>query len=202
MQPYYAPGACSLASHIALQESGLPYQAVRVNLRDKKVSDGSDYNTINRKGYVPALKLTSGEVLTEGSALLAYIGELQPTRQLIAASGTIDNYRVREWLAYIGTELHKNAGPLFNPKTPEATRAMQMEALKKRLGYVNDALANRMFLVGERFTVADAYLFTILSWHERLHVDLGEFPHLQAFYERIKARPAVQTVLKTEAAPN
>jgi len=202
MQLYYAPGACSLASHIALQESGLPYQAVRVNLRDKKVSDGSDYNAINQKGYVPALRLDSGEVLTEGSALLAYIGELQPTRQLIAASGTIDNYRAREWLAYIGTELHKNAGPLFNPKTPEATRLTQMEALKKRLAYVDDALSNRMFLVGEHFTVADAYLFTVLSWHERLHVELAEFPHLKAFYERIKGRPAVQTVLKTEAAPN
>ena len=103
MQLYYSPGACSLASHIALQESGLPYQTLRVNLRDKKVSDGSDYFAINAKGYVPALKLDSGEVLTEGSALLAYIGELQPTRQLIPPSGTIDNYRVREWLAFVGT---------------------------------------------------------------------------------------------------
>lgn len=202
MQLYYAPGACSLASHIALQESGLPYQAVRVNLRDKKVSDGSDYNAINRKGYVPALKLSNGEVLTEGSALLAYIGELQPARQLIAAPGTLENYRVREWLAFIATELHKNAGPLFNPKTPEATRAMQIEALKGRLRYVNDALAKQAFLVGEHFTVADAYLFTILSWHEHLHIELSEFPHLKAYYERIKARPAVQTVLKTEGSPN
>src|ERR1700677_5056433 len=128
MQLYYSPGACSLASHIALQESGLPYQAVRVNLRDKKLSDGSDFNAINRKGYVPALKLANGEVLTEGSVLLAYIGELQPTRQLIASPGTLDNYRVREWLAYIGTELHKTARPLFYPTTPEATRATQLEA--------------------------------------------------------------------------
>src|SRR6204780_3034836 len=149
MQLYYAPGACSLASHIALQESGLPYQAVRVDLGDKKTSDGGDYNAITRKGYVPALKLPSGEVLTEGTALLAFIGELQPTRQLIAASGTLENYRVREWLAFIGTELHKTAGPLFNPKTPEAARAMQTEALKGRLRYVNDALASRPFLVGE-----------------------------------------------------
>jgi glutathione S-transferase len=201
MQLYYAPGACSLAPHIALQESGLPYQAVRVNLRDKKTSDGKDFNTINPKGYVPALKLDNGEVLTEGSVLLAYIGELQPTRQLIAASGTLENYRVREWLAFIGTELHKTVGPLFNPKTPEATRATQLEAFKGRLRYVNGALGGRQFLVGEHFTVADAYLFTILSWHEHLHVDLGEFPQLKAFYERIKARPTVQTVLKTEAAP-
>src|SRR5450755_3314496 len=119
MQLYYAPGACSLASHIALQESGLPYQALRVNLRDKKVSDGSAYKAVNRKGYVPALKLSTGEVPTEGSARLAYIGELQPARQLIAAPGTRENYRVREWLAFIGTELHKTVSPLYSPKTPE-----------------------------------------------------------------------------------
>jgi glutathione S-transferase len=202
MQLYYSPGACSLASHIALQESGLPYQTLRVNLRDKKVSDGSDYFAINAKGYVPALKLDSGEVLTEGSALLAYIGELQPTRQLIPPSGTIDNYRVREWLAFVGTELHKNAGPLFNPQITDAARAAQTEALKRRLRYANDSLANRQFLVGEHFSVADAYLFTVLSWSPRLRIDLGEFPNLQSFYERIKARPAVQTVLKAEAAPN
>ena len=201
MQLYYAPGACSLASHIALQESGLPYQAMRVNLRDKKTSDGKDFNAVNPKGYVPALKLDNGEILTEGSVLLAYIGELQPTRQLIAASGTLENYRVREWLAFIGSELHKTVSPLFNPKTPEASRAMSLEAFKGRLRYVDGALASRPFLVGEHFTVADAYLFTVLNWHEHLHVDLGEFPHLKAYYERIKARPAVQTVLKTEAAP-
>jgi glutathione S-transferase len=201
MQLYYSPGACSLASHIALQESGLPYQTVRVNLSDKKTSDGKDFNTVNPKGYVPALKLDSGEVLTEGSVLLAYIGELQPTRQLIAASGTLDNYRAREWLAFIGTELHKTVGPLFNPKTPEAARAMSLEAFKGRLRYVDGALADRQFLVGDHFTVADAYLFTILTWSGHLHVELGEFPHLKAYFERIKARPAVQNVLKTEAAP-
>jgi glutathione S-transferase len=198
MQLYYAPGACSLASHIALQESGLPYQTVRVNLRDKLTSDGVDYNTINPKGYVPALKLDNGEVLTEGPALLAYIGELQPTRKLIAAPGTIENYRVREWLVFIGTELHKNAGPLFNPKTPEAARMIALEALKRRLGYVNDALANRAFLTGESFSVADAYLFTILTLLPGLGVELVPWPNLQSYYERVRARPAVQTVLKAE----
>src|SRR5665213_800408 len=138
MQLYYAPGACSLASHIALQESGLPYQAVRVSLRTKKTSDGADFNAVNRKGYVPVLKLDNGEVLTEGSVLLAYIGELQPTRQLIAASGTLENYRVREWLAFIGTELHKTVGPLFNPKTPEAARAMSLEAFKLSLIHISE----------------------------------------------------------------
>jgi glutathione S-transferase len=200
MQLYYAPGACSLASHIALQESGLPYQAVRVNLRDKLTSDGVDYNSINPKGYVPALKLDNGEVLTEGPALLAYIGELQPTRKLIAAPGTIENYRVREWLVYIGTELHKNASPLLNPKTPEAARTIALEAFKRRLSYVNDALANRPYLAGENFSVADAYLFTILTWLPHLGVELTQWPKLQGFYERVKARPAVQTALKAEAS--
>jgi glutathione S-transferase len=201
MQLYYAPGACSLASHIALQESGLPYQAVRVDLRQKKTSDGGDYNAITSKGYVPALKLPSGEVLTEGTALLAYIGELQPTRQLIAAPGTLENYRVREWLAYIGTELHKTVGPLFYPKTPEDARPIIIESFKARLRFVNEALAGRQFLVGERFTVADAYLYTILSWLDHLKIGLDEFPNLKAFYDRISARPAVQTVLKAESAP-
>jgi glutathione S-transferase len=199
MQLYFSPGACSLASHIALQESGLPYEAIRVNLRDKKTSDGVDYNTINRKGYVPALKLDNGEVLTEGSALLAYIGELQPSRQLISAPGTLENYRVREWLVFISTELHKAASPLFNPKTPEATRAMQIEAIKRRLGYVNEALANRSYLMGDNFSVADAYLFTVLGWLGRFDIDLGDWPAVKGFFERVRARPAVQTVLKAEA---
>src|ERR1035441_6240886 len=142
--------------------------------------------------------------LTQKTQLFAHRVETDRAHSLpeIAAPGTLENYRVREWLAFIATELHKNAGPLFNPKTPEATRAMQIEALKGRLRYVNDALAKQAFLVGEHFTVADAYLFTILSWHERLHIELSEFPHLKAYYERIKARPAVQTVLKTEGSPN
>jgi glutathione S-transferase len=198
MQLYYAPGACSLASHIALQESGLPYHAVRVNLRNKLTSDGVDFTTINRKGYVPALKLDNGEVLTEGPALLAYIGELQPTRKLIAAPGTIENYRVREWLVFIGTELHKTATPLFNPKTPEAARTLALEALKRRLGYVNDALASRPYLSGESFSVADAYLFTILTWLPGLGVQIIAWPNLHSFYERVQARPSVQTVLKAE----
>jgi glutathione S-transferase len=199
MQLYYAPGACSLASHIALQESGLPYQAIRVDLGEKRTSDGGDFRAINQKGYVPALKLPSGEVLTEGTALLAYIGELQPTRQLIAAPGTIENYRVREWLAFIGTELHKTVSPLFNPRTPEAARALPLEAFKLRLRFVDEALAGRHYLVGEHFTVADAYLFTVLSWLEELSVNIGDFPNLQAFYQRVAARPTVQTVLRAES---
>ncbi len=200
MQLFYSPGACSMASHIALQESGLPYQAVRVDLATRKTSDGADYAAITPKGYVPALKLSSGEVLTEGTVLLAYIGELQPTRQLIAAPGTLENYRVREWLAYIGTELHKTLAPLFNPKTPEAARPAIIDSFRGRLQYADQALAGRQFLVGERFTVADAYLFTVLSWIDDLGVRMADYPNLAAFYRRVESRPTVQTVLKTEAA--
>lgn len=198
MQLFYSPGACSLASHIVLQEIGLPYQAVRVNLKEKKTSDGADYTQINRKGYVPALKLDNGELLTEGPALLAYLGELQPHRQLIPMAGTLENYRVREWLIFVSTELHKNASPLFRPTTPDATREFQMEAVKKRLSYVNEALSERPFLTGQNFTVADAYLFTVLSWHERMKLDLAQWPALQSFYQRVLARPAVQAVMQEE----
>jgi glutathione S-transferase len=201
MQFYYSPGACSLASHITLQELGVPYEGVSVNLRDKKTSTGEDYNHINPKGYVPALKLDNGELLTEGAALLAYLGELQPQKQLIPMPGTLENYRVREWLIYISGELHKNCGPLFRPDTPEAARALAADALKRRLAYVNEALAERNYLVGERFTVADAYLFTVLRWAPHLKVDLSPWPNLLAFQERVRTRPAVQAALKAEGLP-
>jgi len=198
MQLYYAPGACSLASHISLQESGLPYKRVRVSLRDKKTEDGADYNAINSKGYVPALRLDNGELLTEGPVLLAYIGELAPAKKLIAAPGSLENYRAREWLAYISTELHKNMSPLFRPTTPDVMKEIQLAAVKRRLGWADEALGKKFFLTGEHFTVADAYLFTVLSWLGRLNLDLDEWPTLKGFYERVKARPAVQAVLQEE----
>jgi len=201
MQLYYAPHTCALACHIALQESGLPYQTVRVSLRDKKTSDGVDFNTINPKGYVPALELDDGEVLTEGPALLAYIGELAPTRALIPAPGTLGNFRVREWLVFIGTELHKTASPLFYPDTPAATREKQIQALKRRLSYISEALAERPFLTGEGFTVADAYLFTVLSWMDELGIKLATWPALERYYERVQSRPAVQVALQAQDSP-
>jgi len=198
MKLYYAPGACSLASHIALQESGLPFETEKVDLTDKKTAGGADFNAINPKGYVPALKLDNGETLTEGPALLAYIGELAPAARLIMPAGTMGNYRVREWLAFIGTELHKNFSPLFRPTTPAATRETQLEALRRRFGFVNDALAEKSYLTGEQFTVADAYLYTVLRWSVPMKLDLGPWPQLTAFMARVTARPAVQTTLKAE----
>ena len=171
MKLYYAPGACSLAPHIALQESGLPYELEKVDLRAKKTADGTDFNAINPKGYVPVLQLDNGEILTEGEALLAYIGELAPAARLIMPAGTMANYRVREWLAFIATELHKTFSPLFRPTTPEATRETQLEALRRRFGFVNDALTGKSFLTGEQFTVADAYLYTVLRWTAPMKID-------------------------------
>jgi len=202
MKLYYSPGACSLASHIALQESGLPYQTEKVDLRQKKTADGADFTVINPKGYVPALTLDSGETLTEGSALLAYIGELAPSARLIMPAGTMGNYRVREWLAFIGTELHKNFSPLFRPTTPEATRQTQIEILQRRLGFVNDALVGKSYLTGEQFTVADAYLYTMLRWAETHKLDLTVFPQLTAYMARVTARPAVQAALSAEGLPH
>jgi glutathione S-transferase len=198
MKLYYATGACSLASHIALQESGLPYETEKVDLRDKKTAAGADFNAVNPKGYVPALTLDNGETLTEGPALLAYIGELAPAARLIMPAGTMGNYRTREWLAFIGTELHKNFSPLFRSTTPEATRATQLELLHRRLGFVNDALAGKSYLSGEQFTVADAYLYTVLRWSVPLKIPLSPWPQLTAFLARVAARPAVQTTLKAE----
>jgi glutathione S-transferase len=198
MKLYYAPGACSLAPHIALQESGLPYELEKVDLRAKKTADGTDFNAINPKGYVPVLQLDNGEILTEGEALLAYIGELAPAARLIMPAGTMANYRVREWLAFIATELHKTFSPLFRPTTPEATRETQLEALRRRFGFVNDALTGKSFLTGEQFTVADAYLYTVLRWTAPMKIDLSPWPQLTAFMTRVAARPAVQTALKAE----
>jgi glutathione S-transferase len=190
MKLYYSPGSCSLASHIALEESGMPFKAVRVNMKDKSTEDG-DYDAINPKGYVPALKLDNGDLYTENTALLAWIGKLNPTTHLMPPAGTPANFRVAEWLGYIATELHKTVSPMFRPTTPEAFVATQRELLARRLAYTEQALAGRQFLTGDTFTVADSYLFVVLSWFPRLNVDLAPYPNLRAFFERVRARPAV-----------
>src|SRR5580658_3499021 len=198
MQLFYSPGACSLASHIALIEAGAKFGIVKVNLKDKVTETGKDFTAINPKGYVPALMLDSGEVVTENTALLGYIGELDPKGHLLPKAGTIGNLRVREWLGYISSELHKQCGPLFRPSTPEATIQFQRELLGRRFGYVDQALKGKSYLTGEEFTVADSYLFTILSWAGRLQIDLTPWPNLRSFIERVKARPAVQSALGAE----
>jgi glutathione S-transferase len=190
MKLYYSPGSCSLASHIALEESGMPFEPVRVDMKDKSTPDG-DFNAINPKGYVPALKLDNGDVYTENTALLAWIGKLNPTTHLMPPAGTPANFRVAEWLGYCATELHKTVSPMFRPTTPEAFVATQRELLARRLAFTERALASKQFLTGDTFTVADSYLFVILSWFGRLKVDLAPYPNLKAFFERVRTRPAV-----------
>jgi glutathione S-transferase len=187
-----------MASHIVLEESGVDYQAIRVNLKDKLTADGQDYNGINPKGYVPSVQLNSGQVICENAALLPFLGELNPAAHLLPPHGTMENYRVREWTAYVSTELHKNISPLFRPTTPEATAMAQREVLARRFGYIDKMLGSGPHLTGANFTVADAYLFVVLSWFGPLKLHLGDYPNLQAFFKRVLARPAVQKALTDE----
>lgn len=197
---YYSAGSCSMASHIILEELGRPYECVSVNIRDpaRPAANGEDFRKTNPQGYVPALRLDSGEVLCETPVLLAWLGELDPAKGLMPPAGTLENYRVREWLAFLAVELHKNCSPLFRPDTPDATRQSCREMLAKRLAHAEGALAGRDYLVGNRFTPADAYLYVILGWFGRLQIDLAPYPNLAALHARVGARPGVQKVLRDE----
>lgn len=197
MKLYYAPAACSLAPHIALSEAGLPHQLVRVDLGAHRLPDGSDYLSVNPKGYVPVLELDDGSRLTEAAVVLQYIADRKPGT-LAPAFGSMERYRVMEWLNFIATELHKGFGPLWHADTPEAYRQTVVANLGKRFDYVAPILARQAYLTGESFTIADAYLFTILSWSKHLKVDLGRWPSLTRFLDRVAARPKVQDALRAE----
>jgi len=198
MKLYYSPGACSLASHIVAEEAGLKFQLEKVDLRAKTTADGKDFTAVNPKGYVPALVLDDGEVLTEGPAVVQYLADRKPAVGLAPAAGTLARYHLQEMLNYIGGELHKNYGPLFNPATPQALRDEKVAALQKRYMLIEQQLRGRSFLFGEQFTAADAYLFTVTNWAGKLKVDLSAFPNLLAFQQRVLARPAVQAAMKAE----
>jgi len=197
MKLYYSPGACSLAPHIALHEVGLPFTAVKVDLRTHKLDDGTDYYTINPKGYVPLLELPSGERLSEVGVILQYIADRKPGT-IAPAFGAMERYRLMEWLNFIATEVHKQFSPLWNPTTPEATKEAQRTKLAARFDLVAQTLAKQPYLTGETFTVADAYLFTVVSWAGTLKVDLTPWPALQQFQARVAARPKVHEALKAE----
>ncbi len=202
MKLYFSPGACSLASHIALLEAGLPFSTERVDLGKKLTASGADFRAINPKGYIPALELGSGNVLTEGPAILQYIADQAPAAQLAPAAGTIERYRVMEWLNFIGTELHKNFSPLFNPSASEDMKTAGRTSLAQRFGYVARMLEGRDYLAGDQFSVADAYLFTVASWSGFVGFDLSDWPVLQAYLARVAARPAVQQALRDEGLLN
>ncbi len=198
MKLYYAPGACSLASHIACEEGGVPCTCVKVDLRAKKLEDGSDYLAINPKGTVPALALDSGGVLTENAVVLQYIADQAPGSALAPAPGTFERYRLAEWLNYIATEIHKGWGPLWNAKNSDEVKDAARKALASRFDYVGKRLASTPYLMGDGFTVADAYLFVMLNWSGLLQFELSPWPMLQAYHKRIAERPAVQRALRAE----
>lgn len=200
MKLYYAPGACSLSPHIVLRELGLDHQLERVDLRSQphRTASGEDFSQISAKGYVPALRLADGELLTEGPAIVQYLADQKPEAGLLAPAGSLARARAQEWLNYIATELHKNFGALFRPDGPDEVKQAARAALAQRLRFTAEALQDREYLVGERFGVADAYLFVVLGWCQYLAVDLAAYPALQAFQQRIAERPAVQAALKAE----
>jgi glutathione S-transferase len=195
---YFAPGACSLSPHIALREAGLPFELERVEFGTKKTSGGADFLTVNPKGYVPALALDSGEVLTEGPAIVQYIADQKPESGLAPRAGTMDRYRLQEWLSYIGTEVHKQFSVLFNPKNPDEVKAAARAYIGRRIGFAASRLEGKTYLMGEHFTVADGYLFTVLRWSKHTGVELGEWPAIGQFMERVGERPAVKAAIEAE----
>lgn len=198
MKLYYAPGACSLSPHIALAESGLKYDLVRVDLKSHQTEHGVDFYTVNPNGYVPLLVLDNGEQLTEGPAIVQYIADQAPAKALAPAAGTLDRYRVMQWLNFEASELHKSFSPLFNPTATEDMRAAARANLDRRFTYVNEHLSKNDYLVGNAFSVADIYLFVILSWAPYVNVDLSKWAALGAFSQRVGSRPAVTQALKEE----
>ena len=197
MKLYYSPGACSLASHIAAKEEGLALDLVRVDLKTHRTEHGDDYRRLNPKGYVPALELDDGTLLTENVAILPFIADLRPGVGLAPAPQTMARTRLVEWLAFLATELHKSFGPLFH-RSSDSLKAEARDTIEKWLAYVGDQFAGRDFLMGDHFTVADAYLFTIVKWSGPVKFDLSPWPALQQFQARVAARPKVYQALKAE----
>jgi glutathione S-transferase len=198
MKLYYSSGACSLSPHIVALEAGIDLHLEKVDGKAKRTETGADFWQINPKGYVPALALDNGELLTEGPAIVQYLADLKPESGLAPANGTLARYRLQEMLGYINSELHKTYSPLFKPETPAEVRQERKEYLRKRYALLEGVLAKQPWLLGEHFTVADAYLFTVTNWAKAVELDLSGFPALLAFQKRVAARPAVQAALEAE----
>jgi glutathione S-transferase len=198
MKLYYSPGACSLSPHIVLREAGLAFEPVMAPTKTHKLADGTDYYGINPLGYVPLLELDDGTRLREGPAIVQYIADQAPLKNLAPANGTLPRYRLQEWLAFISTEIHKAFSPLFNPAMPEEAKKISRERLASRFQWLDGELAGKDYLLGEHFSVADAYLYTVTRWTKPMQIDLSGYPNLAAHYERVDARPAVQEALKVE----
>ena len=196
MKLYFSPGACSLSPHIVLRELGLPFELERVDTKAQKTASGADFTAINPKKYVPTLQLDGGEVLTEGAVIVQYLADRKPDAQLAPPAGSMERYRLQEWLNYIASEIHKSYSPLF--RAAEEQRPPLRDAMAAKFEYLSGHLQSRPFLLGERFSVADAYLFTVLNWSKRVGIDLARWPSLHSYVQRIAARPAVRTAMETE----
>jgi glutathione S-transferase len=198
MKLFYAPGACSMAPHIVANEAGTALELVKVDIPNKKTASGEDFWKINPKGYVPALQLDDGSVLTEVGVICQYIADQKPGSGLTAKTGTMARYHEMEALNFVATEVHKQLGAMFNPKMTPEMKEVQMGVVEGRLAPLEKSLGNQPFLMGDKFTAADAYLFTVLNWATPLKIDLSKWPHIQAFMGRVGARPKVQETLKAE----
>ncbi len=198
MKLYYSPGACSLSPHIALLEAGLNAELALTSTKTHKLQDGTDYYGINAKGYVPLLELDDGQRLSEGPAIVQYIADQAPDKKLAPPNGSMERYRLQEWLNFTTTEIHKGFSPLFNPAVPEESKAISRAKLAERLAYVDKQLEGKQYLMGDDFTVADGYMFTVTNWGAHVGVDVSGFPNLVAYRARVAARPAVQAAMKAE----
>jgi len=198
MKLYYSSGACSLSPHIVALEAGIDLPLEKVDGKAKRTETGADFWQINPKGYVPALALDNGELLTEGPAIVQYLADLKPESGLAPANGTLARYRLQEMLGYINSELHKTYSPLFKPETPAEVRQERKEYLRKRYALLEGVLAKQPWLLGDHFTAADAYLFTVTNWARHVDLDLSGFPALMAFQKRVAERPAVQKAMQEE----
>jgi glutathione S-transferase len=198
MKLYFKPGACSLSPHIVLRELGLPFELVKVDLQTKVMEGGGDYRALNPKGYVPALLLDDGGLLTEGPAIVQYLADLKPEAGLAPANGSMARYRLQEWLNFIATEIHKQFSPLFNPASTDDLKAAQKQRLADRFATVAQTLDKQDYLLPSGYSVADIYLFTVLTWTVYVGIDLANWPALQAFVARVQARPAVAATLAAE----
>lgn len=198
MKLYYSPGSCALAPHIVLCELDLPHELEKVDLKSHTTASGVDYYTINPKGYVPALQLDDGQLLTEGPAIAQYLADQKPEAGLLPPAGSVERARVHEWLTFTGTELHKNFSTLFNPVAADEWKAAARGNLEKRFAYVDQALQGRQYLLGDQFSIADAYLFVVSGWSGVMRIDLAAWPALTAFRQRVSERPAVQEAMRAE----
>ncbi len=198
MKLYYSPGACSLASHIALYETGLPFEVDKIIKTTKMTVGGENFMQLNPKGYVPTIKLDDGSILTEGAAILQYIADQQPASGLAPKAGTMERYRLQEWLTFISSEIHKSFSPMFNKEATEEMKNYARNNLTRRLIHAETQLANTPYLMGDHFTVADAYFFVVMNWSNAVGFDLAPYPHIKEYMARVAARPAVQAAMRAE----